>query len=55
MAKLLSCVLGPRLYRVYRERTLFQGIHGTQSQTNVSGNSEFSWQPRKLGILFQNF
>ncbi|XP_020829974.1 phosphatidylserine lipase ABHD16A [Phascolarctos cinereus] len=53
MAKLLSCVLGPRLYRVYRERDSGRtqsSVPGTPAAitTSPAGSWESYYQPRAL-------
>ncbi|XP_035964179.2 phosphatidylserine lipase ABHD16A isoform X3 [Halichoerus grypus] len=53
MAKLLSCVLGPRLYKIYRERDSERAPSGVpETPTSVTTPSSSSWdtyyQPRAL-------
>ncbi|CAH6790107.1 Abhd16a [Phodopus roborovskii] len=53
MAKLLSCVLGPRLYKIYRERETDRAASSvSETPTAVPAPSASSWdtyyQPRAL-------
>nr|XP_055186138.1 phosphatidylserine lipase ABHD16A isoform X3 [Nyctereutes procyonoides] len=53
MAKLLSCVLGPRLYKIYRERDSERAPSGVpETPTSVTAPPSSSWdtyyQPRAL-------
>uniref|UniRef100_F7BM46 Phosphatidylserine lipase ABHD16A n=1 Tax=Equus caballus TaxID=9796 RepID=F7BM46_HORSE len=53
MAKLLSCVLGPRLYKIYRERDSERAPSGVpETPTSVTTPTSSSWetyyQPRAL-------
>uniref|UniRef100_A0A8D0QII0 Phosphatidylserine lipase ABHD16A n=1 Tax=Sus scrofa TaxID=9823 RepID=A0A8D0QII0_PIG len=53
MAKLLSCVLGPRLYKIYRERDserAASGVPGTPTSVTTASSSSWDtyYQPRAL-------
>uniref|UniRef100_A0A8D0GSA7 Phosphatidylserine Lipase ABHD16 N-terminal domain-containing protein n=1 Tax=Sphenodon punctatus TaxID=8508 RepID=A0A8D0GSA7_SPHPU len=53
MAKLLSCILGPRLYRVYRDRSLGRAqLPPSSSPEAAPANPDTTWesyyQPRTL-------
>lgn len=44
MAKLLSCVLGPRLYKIYRERDTDRAVSSVpETPTAVPAASSSSW------------
>uniref|UniRef100_A0A9L0K8H6 Uncharacterized protein n=1 Tax=Equus asinus TaxID=9793 RepID=A0A9L0K8H6_EQUAS len=44
MAKLLSCVLGPRLYKIYRERDSERAPSGVpETPTSVTTPTSSSW------------
>lgn len=47
MAKLLSCVLGPRLYKIYRERDTDRAASSVpETPTAVPAPSSSSWVSR---------
>lgn len=49
MAKLLSCVLGPRLYKIYRERDSERAPSGVpETPTSVTAPPSSSWVSRVL-------